>query len=185
MVPPAFSLALQAPKHAQGQLVSTRQTENLALPLTFGQLVDQQNGLLHSWEMLGCQHLPPEQNEMQWNSLKLPWDTVPSCSAYRLLAASLSSLVQGTEEIFWYGVMRLFHLYFLKHLKPKALLFCASFSIPYQLSLGGWTQAGWIKDQGLGYQHRLVISVLSMLPNRQLYLDKHLQRKNWPGKAES
>lgn len=63
VLPPAFGLALQAPKRAQGQLVSTRQTGNLALPPPFGQLVDRQNGLLHSWEILGCRHPPPAQSE--------------------------------------------------------------------------------------------------------------------------
>lgn len=122
-LPPAFALALQAPKRAQGQLVSTRQTGNLALPPPFGQLVDRQNGLLRSWEMLGCRRPPPAQTETECDGPKLPWNAAPFCSTYGPLSAPVLPLVRGTEELFGCGVMRLFILYSWKDLEPKALIF--------------------------------------------------------------
>lgn len=115
-LPPAFSLALQAPKHAQGQLLSTRQTGKLALPTPFGQLVDRQNGLLHSWEILGCWR-PPCAERGGCDTPKLPWAGDSVCSTCRLLSASPPAFRQGTKQLFRSAVMNLFHLYFSKDLR--------------------------------------------------------------------
>lgn len=69
--------------------------------------------------------------------------------------------------------MMLFYLYFSKDLKLKALNLCISLGIPFQLLLSELAQAGWIKGCGLGYRHRQS-SVLCVLPNLQLYMNKHL-----------
>lgn len=125
MLPPAFSLALQAPMHAQGQLVSTRQTGNLAFSPPLGQVVDRQNGLLHSQEMLWYQH-PPSCTEWEAEWQPQTPGRVPLCRDHKSLCFSLFTCA-GDHGAFWVqccdAPMILLHLFLWRDLRPKELAF--------------------------------------------------------------